>query len=121
MSCQMVARVSSALELTEFHSLSPPCDHSAETPGPLMPQPGALLAGNSIQEGLSTGSCRASALIPCMFSVSYQRYSELTGEDWNATIPVAVCPACKRDACAPLNKQAHNKKRDGSDRSRFMS
>src|SRR2546423_11607975 len=76
MSCQMVARVSSALELTEFHSLSPPCDHSAETPGPLMPQPGALLAGNSIQEGLSTGSCRASALIPCMFSVSYQRHSE---------------------------------------------
>ncbi len=26
------ARVSSALAATEFHSLSPPCDHSAETP-----------------------------------------------------------------------------------------
>src|SRR6266849_4270464 len=103
MSCQMRARVSSALAATEFHSLSPPCDHSAETPGPLMPQPGALLAGSSIQDGFSTGSCRASVLMPRMFSASYHKYSGVTAEDWSATVPVAVFLACKRDACAPVN------------------
>src|SRR6266704_1802100 len=100
MSCQIVPWVSFALASTEFHSLSPPCDHSAETPGPLIPQPGALLAGSSIHEGLSTGSCRASVLMPRMFSASYHKYSGVTGEDWSATVPVAVFLACKRDACA---------------------
>ena len=37
-----LARFSSALAATEFHSLSPPWDHSADTPGPLIPHPGAL-------------------------------------------------------------------------------
>src|SRR6266480_1408024 len=75
MSCQMRARVSSALAATEFHSLSPPCDHSAETPGPLMPQPGALAAGSSRYEGFRRGSCRAVSVMPRMFSASYHRYS----------------------------------------------
>src|SRR5688572_21444304 len=79
MSCEMDARVSSALALTEFHSLSPPCDHSAETPGPLIPKPGFFAAGRCIHEGFSSGSCRASALIPRMFSASYQRYSKPEG------------------------------------------
>src|SRR5258706_5920866 len=47
MSCQMIPRVSSAAAPTEFHSLSPPCVHSADTPGPLIDQPGALAAGKS--------------------------------------------------------------------------
>src|SRR5712671_7892006 len=75
MSCQMRARVSSALAATEFHSLSPPCDHSAETPGPLIPQPGALAAGNSRYEGFRRASCRGVSVMPRMFSASYQRYS----------------------------------------------
>src|SRR5687767_1810961 len=79
MSCDIVPRVSSALALTEFHSLSPPCDHSAETPGPLIPHPGLLAAGSCIHEGFKTGSCRGLALMPRMFSASYQRYSKPEG------------------------------------------
>src|SRR4029450_7043940 len=75
MSCEIVARVSSALAVTEFHSLSPPCDHSAETPGPLIPHPGAVDAGRPSHEGFNTGSCRLSCVMPRIFSVSYQRYS----------------------------------------------
>src|SRR2546426_5160701 len=71
----MIALVSSALAAAEFHSLSPPCDHSAETPGPLMPQPGAFAFGRFIQEGLRSGSCSAPVENPRMFSASYQRYS----------------------------------------------
>src|SRR5712691_3920282 len=80
MSCQMRARVSSALAATEFHSLSPPCDHSVETPGPLIPQPGALAAGSSRYEGFRRASCRAVLVIPRIFSASYQRYSKVW--DW---------------------------------------
>src|SRR6266852_1317684 len=76
MSCQMRARVLSALAATECHSLSPPCDHSVETPGPLIPQPGALAAGSSRYEGFRRASCRAVSVIPRMFSASYQRYSK---------------------------------------------
>src|SRR5882672_11387361 len=76
MSCQMRARVSSALAATEFHSLSPPCDHSVETPGPLIPQPGALAAGSSRYEGFRRASCRGVSVMPRMFSASYQRYSK---------------------------------------------
>src|SRR5438094_10189454 len=75
MSCQITPRLSSALALTEFHSLSPPCDHSAETPGPLNPQPRAFAAGRPSHEGFKTGSCRASSVMLRMFSASYQRYS----------------------------------------------
>src|SRR6266699_5154985 len=75
MSCDIVPRVSSAAAATEFHSLSPPCDHSAETPGPLILQPGALIAGRSRYEGFKTGSCRGVCEMPRMFSASYQRYS----------------------------------------------
>src|SRR3989441_12163387 len=71
----MEARVSSALAAAEFHSLSPPCDHSAETPGPLMPQPGAFAFGKFNQEGLRSGSCIAPVEKPRMFSASSQRYS----------------------------------------------
>src|SRR6185295_10357512 len=58
-----------------FHSLSPPCDHSADTPGPLMPQPGAFARGRFIQEGFCTGSPVGLVAKPRMFSASYQRYS----------------------------------------------
>src|SRR5215468_6491252 len=75
MSCEIVPRVSSALAAAEFHSLSPPCVHSAETPGPLMPQPGALARGKFIHEGLRVGAPRTPVLKPRMFSASYQRYS----------------------------------------------
>src|SRR2546421_404129 len=79
MSCQIVPCVSSTLAATEFHSLSPPCDHSADTPGPLMHQPGVLLAGKSRYEGFSRGSCRDElAVSPRMFSASYQRYSKVS-------------------------------------------
>src|ERR687884_912391 len=71
----MEARVSSALAAAEFHSLSPPCVHSAETPGPFMPQPGAFSRGKSCHEGLSRGSPRSLVANPRMFSASYQRYS----------------------------------------------
>src|SRR5438132_7904627 len=76
MSCQITPRLSSALALTEFHSLSPPCDHSAETPGPLIPQPRAFAAGRPSHEGFKTGSCRTSSVMPRIFSASYQRYSD---------------------------------------------
>src|SRR5258706_8986187 len=76
MSCQMRACVSSALAATEFHSLSPPCDHSVETPGPLIPHPGALDARSSRYEGFRRGSCRGVSGMPRMFSASYQRYSK---------------------------------------------
>src|SRR6267142_2529685 len=72
----MVAFVSSALAAAEFHSLSPPCDHSADTPGPLIPQPGAFALGRFIQEGFWIGSPLGLAPKPRMFSASYQRYSE---------------------------------------------
>src|SRR5438067_649258 len=121
MSCQIVARVSSELALTEFHSLSPPCDHSAETPGPLMPQPGALLAGSSIHDGFSTGSCRTSALMPRMFSASYQRYSLVVVTDWRATVPVAVFLACKLDTCAPFKARPLSNKTDSSKRCRLIT
>src|SRR5437764_7132013 len=71
----MDARFSSAPAAAEFHSLSPPCVHSAETPGPLMPQPGAFSRGRFNQEGLSCGSPRRPVEKPRMFSASYQRYS----------------------------------------------
>src|SRR5207248_11207076 len=78
-SCPIVARVSSTLAATEFHSLSPPCDHSADTPGPLMHQPGVLLAGKSRYEGFSRGSCKDElAVRQRMFPASYQRYSKLS-------------------------------------------
>src|ERR1043165_5270161 len=102
MSCEIVARVSSALALTEFHSLSPPCVPSAETPGPLMPHPGALLAGRCIHDGFESGSCVGVSLTPRMFSASYQRYSALAGvSDWTATVAVGDSSVRKRDACAP--------------------
>src|SRR6266576_7210581 len=82
MSCQMVARVSSALAAAEFHSLSPPCDHSAETPGPLIPHPGAFAFGRSSQEGFETGSPRAFVAKPRMFSASNQRYSWCCDRVW---------------------------------------
>src|SRR5882672_7329295 len=75
----MTPCASSAAAPTEFHSLSPPCVHSAETPGPLIDQPGALAAGNSRYEGLSSGSCREVSERPRMFSVSYHRYSAADG------------------------------------------
>src|SRR5260370_23745645 len=75
MSCPMRARVSSALAATEFPSLSPPCDHSVETPGPLIPHPGACAAGSSRYEGFRRASWRGVSVIPRMFSVSYHRYS----------------------------------------------
>src|SRR2546426_11286764 len=71
----MEARVSSALAAAEFHSLSPPCDHSAETPGPFMPQPGAFAFGRFCQEGLRTGSPLGWVANPRMFSASYHKYS----------------------------------------------
>src|SRR6266446_4297618 len=76
MSCQIVPWVSFALAATEFHSLSPPCDHSADTPGPLIHQPGAFADGKSMYEGLSSGSCCEVSEMPRMFSASYQRYSK---------------------------------------------
>src|SRR6266516_189457 len=72
----MAARVSSALAAAEFHSLSPPCDHSAETPGPFIPQPGVFAFDEFSQEGLRTGSPFDWVAKPRMFSASYQRYSE---------------------------------------------
>src|ERR1043165_3694523 len=89
MSCEIVPCVSSALAFTEFHSLSPPWVHSAETPGPLMPQPGALLAGRCIHDGFNCGSFCAVGVMPRMFSASYQRYSgrgesETGGEEEDA-------------------------------------
>src|SRR5690348_16133826 len=105
MSCEIVPRVSSALALTEFHSLSPPWVHSAETPGPLMLHPGALLAGNCIQDGFNCGSFCGVAVMPRMFSASYQRYSCVTeAADWSATVSVAILLMCKRDACAPVTR-----------------
>src|ERR1700682_3933105 len=71
----MFALVSSAAAAAEFHSLSPPCDHSAATPGPLMPHPGAFAFGRFNHHGFSSGCCTASVENPRMFSVSYQRYS----------------------------------------------
>src|SRR5712692_2928584 len=76
MSCQIAPRVSFALAATEFHSLSPPCDHSADTPGPLMHQPSAFAAGKSRYEGFKSGSCCDVSEMPRMFSASYQRYSK---------------------------------------------
>src|SRR4030095_4931870 len=72
----MAALVSSALAAAELHSLSPPCDHSADTPGPFMPQPGALSLDRFRCEGLSRGSPSLPVEKPRMFSASYQRYSE---------------------------------------------
>src|SRR5207253_11407341 len=76
MSCQIVPSVSFALAATEFHSLSPPCDHSADTPGPLIHQPGAFADGKSRYEGFKSGSCCDVSEMPRMFSASYQRYSK---------------------------------------------
>src|SRR5207253_9681410 len=76
MSCQIVPSVSFALAATEFHSLSPPCDHSADTPGPLIHQPGAFADGKSRYEGFRSGSCCDVSEMPRMFSASYQRYSK---------------------------------------------
>src|SRR5437764_1597506 len=75
MSCPIVPWVSFALAATEFHSLSPPCDHSADTPGPLIHQPGAIADGKSMYEGFSSGSCCEVSEMPRMFSASYHRYS----------------------------------------------
>src|SRR5712671_2986557 len=75
----MAPRVSSAAAATEFHSLSPPCVHSAETPGPLIAQPGALAAVKLRYEGFRSGSCRDVSVMPRMFSASYQRYSGTDG------------------------------------------
>src|SRR6266446_3717445 len=72
----MLAFVSSALAAAEFHSLSPPCDHSADTPGPFIPHPGAFAFGRFIQEGFRIGSPLGWVAKPRMFSASYQRYSE---------------------------------------------
>src|SRR6185436_147815 len=107
MSCEIVARVSSALAATEFHSLSPPCDHSAETPGPLMPQPGALAAGSSIQEGFWIGSPLGFVPKPRMFSASNQRYSE--GEGGTGRRGEAESVAGRLLNCAALQKRRTQK------------
>ena len=69
-----MAFVSTPVAAAEFHSLSPPCVHSAETPGPFIPQPGTRACG-SRYEGFRSGSCSAPVEKPRMFSASYQRYS----------------------------------------------
>src|SRR5947209_10469776 len=96
-----MARVSSAAAATEFHSLSPPCYHSAETPGPFIPQPGACARVNSIQEGFVRGSLRASKETPLMFSASYQRYSK-----WREVFALAA-----RGGAACANAMRANKAR----------
>src|SRR6266566_2343771 len=84
----MLAFVSSALAAAEFHSLSPPCDHSADTPGPFIPHPGAFAFGRFIQEGFRIGSPLGWVAKPRMFSASYQRYSGCNCADvgvWETT------------------------------------
>src|SRR5712692_10398814 len=109
MSCQMRARVSSALAATEFHSLSPPCDHSVETPGPLIPQPGALAAGSSRYEGFRRASCRAVCEMPRMFSASYHRYSAC-----GCTVGDCERTDCEKEETrkAVINKELVRRKRN---------
>src|ERR1043166_6718930 len=78
----------------EFHSLSPPCVHSAETPGPFMLQPGALSCERFRYEGLSSGSPSLPVVNPRMFSASYQRYS-------------AGAFDCERDGFTQRHKRRH--------------